>query len=328
MSRPVFVIPHYSVTDQSWAFLMRTLASLVAQTDPDWDAIVVDDGSPAPDRTARLARARALDRARIHVLEKRTNEGPGSARNVGIAWAAERHAPFILYIDADDLAHPDRLRLSRGRLDDPEVGFVYSTYDVVNEDEEPVPLEELTPSVREILDGHACNPINGPDQWRRVAVEKGYTTSTSTVAVRTHLAMAHPYPGTYVSEDSHTWLRILATGTTVAFVDVPLLRRRICSSVKGSTTRQRYGQDFYWIKLHVDLDGFTRALAIARADGRLDDDEEPALRRAFHLRQARTMAREGQEIAATLCHGLAALHAAEPAFDRSDASPELAGAIS
>ena len=111
----------------------------------------------------------------------------------------------------------------------------------------------------------ASNPIEGADQWRRIAVEKGYTTSTSTVALRTHLARAHAFPSTYVSEDSHTWLRVLATGTVVAFVNAALARRRICTSVHGSRTRQRFGEEFYWVKLQVDLDGFTRALAIARA---------------------------------------------------------------
>jgi glycosyltransferase involved in cell wall biosynthesis len=309
MLRPVFVIPHYSQTERSWQFLDRTLASVLDQTDPEWEAVVVDDCSPSGARSRLLDAARAVDPVRIHVVQQERNAGPGSARNAGIAWAHERGAPFVLFLDADDRAHPRRLQLTRDcferRL---EVGFVYSTFEVMDEHEQAVGIDEITPSIREILNGHASNPVEGPDQWLRVALEKGYTTCTSTVSVRTLLASAQPFPCTYVSEDSHTWLRMLATGITIAFVNAPLARRRICSSaVRGSSTRQRFGDNFYWIKLQVDLDGFTRALEIARARGTIDEADAARIRRGFHLRQARTMAGERQELAAAVCNGLAAL---------------------
>lgn len=308
MSRPVFVIPHYSATEHSWDFLHRTLASLLAQTDPDWEAVIVDDCSPSRDASSLLEKARAPDPSRLHIVQKRTNDGPGSSRNAGVGWAAERDAPFILFLDADDTAHPNRLEATREYFQRrPDVAFVYSTFEVIDEHDQVVSLQDVTPSIREILNGHASHPVEGPDQWLRVALDKGYTTHTSTVAVRTHLAAAHPFPSTYVSEDSHTWYRMLAAGTTVGFMNLALTRRRICSSVRGSSTRQRFGDDFYWIKLHVDLDGFTRALSIARTRGAISEEEEIRITRGFHLRQAKTMAGEQQELAAAVCRGLAAV---------------------
>lgn len=311
MSRPVFVIPHYSRTEQSWRFLNRALDSLLAQTDGQWEAVVVDDGSPARDKASLLDQARARDPVRVHVVQADGNAGPGRTRNIGIEWAARRDAPFVLFLDADDMSHPRRLQAAREHFDRPDVGFVYSTFEVINEDDEAVPLQDVTPSIREILNGHASGPVQGPDQWLRVALEKGYTTCTSTVAVRTALARLHPFPHTFVSEDSHTWLRIMATGTTVAFVNLPLSRRRICSSVKGSSTRHRFGENFYWMKLQVDLDGFTRALETARARGTITPDDETGIRHRFHLRQAKTMAGERQELAAAVCRGLASLPSRE-----------------
>ncbi len=329
MSRPVFVIPHFSRTEQSWGFLNRTLASLLEQTDPDWDAVIVDDCSPSSETAYLLGEARAQDPARIHVIQKSTNEGPGSSRNVGVEWAADRDAPFVLFLDADDRAHPNRLRFVRDYFKRrPDVSFIYSTFEVINEHEQPVPVEDLTPSIREILNGHASDPVEGPDQWLRVALEKGYTTCTSTVAVRTYLAAAHPFPHTFVSEDSHTWFRMLAAGTTVGFLNGALTRRRICSSsVKGSSTRQRFGDDFYWIKLQVDLDGFTRALNIARARGTISDDDEVLIRRGFYLRQAKTMAGEQQERAAALCRGLASLTVPETSLRTEPTYAESGAAV-
>ena len=321
--RPVFVIPHYSSAEQSWTFLNRTLTSLLAQTDAEWDAVIVDDGSPALDAVDCLEAARAHDPSRLHVVRQMENKGPGHARNVGVAWATRRGAPFVLFQDADDLAHADRLRATREYFDKrPDVDFVYSTFHVIDERDAPVPLQDVTPSIREILLGHAFDPVDGPDQWLRVALEKGYTTCTSTVAVRTSLVSAHPFPATYVSEDSHTWLRMLAAGTGVGFINLALTRRRICRTVKGSTTRQRFGDDFYWIKLQVDLDGFTRALEAARASGRISEDEGQRARERFHLRQARTMAGEKQELAAAVCRGLASSALREASLARAPALAE------
>jgi glycosyltransferase involved in cell wall biosynthesis len=75
MTRPVFVIPHYSATESSWRFLDRAVSGILEQTDPDWDAIIIDDCSPSSDKTARLRELRARDSERLRVIEKNTNTG-------------------------------------------------------------------------------------------------------------------------------------------------------------------------------------------------------------------------------------------------------------
>ena len=80
------------------------LRSLTWQTVPDWEAIVVDDGSS--DRTA--ARARAIRDARVHVLKLEAQRGRSFARNAAIDLAVGR---FVAIQDADDVSHPRRLEL-------------------------------------------------------------------------------------------------------------------------------------------------------------------------------------------------------------------------
>ena len=93
------VIPAYNAAET----LPETLASLLAQTFTEFEAIVVDDGSR--DRTAE--RALEFRDSRIQVLRV-ANGGVAAARNRGIDVA---QADLIAFLDADDLWEADKLQL-------------------------------------------------------------------------------------------------------------------------------------------------------------------------------------------------------------------------
>lgn len=83
--------------------LAETLDSLLAQTYPHWEALVVNDGST--DRTAAIVAAYAERDERI-VLLAGAGEGVSAARNRGIAAAQGR---LFLFLDADDWIEPHHL---------------------------------------------------------------------------------------------------------------------------------------------------------------------------------------------------------------------------
>lgn len=95
------LIPAYNAA----ATLDEALRSAQAQTLRDIEIVVVDDGSTdaTPDLIARAARADP----RIVPL-RQANAGVAAARNGGIAAA---RASFVAPLDADDLWHPEKLRL-------------------------------------------------------------------------------------------------------------------------------------------------------------------------------------------------------------------------
>lgn len=102
------------------ATIDETLASLLAQTFSDWEAIVVDDGSH--DATAAIALSFAERDARIHTMSQ-PQTGVSAARNTGISLA---RFDWLLFLDADDWLLPTHLdRLTAMLVSDPHLDAVH-----------------------------------------------------------------------------------------------------------------------------------------------------------------------------------------------------------
>ena len=105
--------------------LAAAVASVQAQTEGDWEMLIVDDGST--DGSRRLAEALAAGDARLSVLASSPcggNLGAGAARNAGIAAARGR---FIAFLDADDLWYPEKLARQLAVLRE-GAPFVFAAY--------------------------------------------------------------------------------------------------------------------------------------------------------------------------------------------------------
>ena len=88
-------------------FLPEAIDSVVTQTYPEWELLLVDDGST--DGSSALARDYARGRPdRIRYLEHagHANRGKSTSRNLGIA---EARGELLAFLDADDIFLPDKL---------------------------------------------------------------------------------------------------------------------------------------------------------------------------------------------------------------------------
>ena len=86
--------------------LLTAARSMVEQTWQDWELLVVDDASPAP-QPGVLEAVEALD-PRIRVIRKAVNGGTYRCRNTAMRQA---RGNFVTCLDSDDWAHPQRLEL-------------------------------------------------------------------------------------------------------------------------------------------------------------------------------------------------------------------------
>ena len=101
------------------ATLDAAIASITAQTFPDWELLLIDNAST--DQGSRIARAWADRDPRIRVIEEPT-VGIAHALNAGLKHSA---APLIARMDADDIAHPARLARQVAYLQEhPEIGVL------------------------------------------------------------------------------------------------------------------------------------------------------------------------------------------------------------
>lgn len=187
------IVPLYNKA----SYVLRTLESIAAQTLAYFEVIVVDDGSS--DGSADLA-ARFPDPR--FKLFRQANAGPGAARNRGLR---EASAPYVAFIDADDIWSPHYL-------------------------EENVKMLERFPAAAAVSCGWVEHP-NGTwraDSWNARGIEEGlYAISKETTAERVFAMVGYMNPSTVVAkrdvvrrwggfyenrclygEDATLWLRV------------------------------------------------------------------------------------------------------------------------
>ena len=290
-----FVMPHFADRPQSVDWLEEAIGALHAQTDPNWVLVIVDDASPNAGARDHLVAIGKEHVGKVAVLLQGRHRGAGECRNVGVRWADKRGSRLVLFNDADDISHPRRLEAVRTILRErPEVGFVYSAIEVIDECGLELPRERLIPALQEILESHERSPVEGADGWIRMGTETGYTCVTSTVAVRTSVAVAHPFPDVPFSEDAHTWMRMSADAR-LAFAEAIPTRYRVPQDARGQCSRDRLGAACDQIKVSVDTEGFAEAMTLAIERGRIGREDAPLLWERFFQRLALTMRRGARE---------------------------------
>ncbi len=107
------IIPTYNECENIPLLLPRILDY------PELSVLVVDDGSP--DGTGGLAAAEAQQNARVHLIQRASKQGLGSAYLAGFRYALEQGVDYIFEMDAD-FSHdpcylPDLLHAAQSSYD-------------------------------------------------------------------------------------------------------------------------------------------------------------------------------------------------------------------
>lgn len=195
-------------------FIADTIRSVQAQTYPHWELIIVDDCST--DDTVKCIQALSANDPRIHLIIKSRHSGIADSRNQCLQNA---QGPYIAFLDADDVWHPEKLERQLRFMQEHRIGFSYSSYDCIDEDGKPL--------------GKTVTAVANLDY-------RSYLHNTiigcSTVMIDTTMVGKVTVPDFRTSEDTATWLRLLKNGVIAHAITTPLtsyrVRRKSASSNK------------------------------------------------------------------------------------------------
>lgn len=121
-------------------YLRDTIESVLSQTYPYWEMIIVDDIST--DHTQDIVKqyAEKDKRIRYFVLEERG--GASAARNKAIA---EAKGSYIAFLDADDIWKKEKLENQISFMKEKNIDFSYHHYSLVDEDGTPCRIRRIAP---------------------------------------------------------------------------------------------------------------------------------------------------------------------------------------
>jgi GT2 family glycosyltransferase len=122
-------VPVYNVEAE---LIRKCVASVAAQTHPNWELILYDDGSTNAATLAVLEEFRASD-PRIKVWFSNENRGIATATNAAIGLSS---GSFVAFLDNDDELTPDALaEMAQAIRANPDADLLYSDEDKLDETE-------------------------------------------------------------------------------------------------------------------------------------------------------------------------------------------------
>lgn len=118
------IMPSYN----TGRFIKETIESVLAQSYPTWELIIVDDCST--DDTDDVVSQYLADE-RIRYIKNDTNSGAAVSRNRALR---EAKGKWIAFLDSDDLWEPDKLQKQISFMRDNGYHFSYTNYIEIDEE--------------------------------------------------------------------------------------------------------------------------------------------------------------------------------------------------
>ncbi len=226
--------PRFSVVIPAWnsaATLARAIDSVLAQTEPAYEIIVVDDASP--DDVAGVVMRYG---ERVRYLRRDRNAGVSAARNFG---AEQARGDWLAFLDADDWYYPTRLAAHAAWLrEDPALDFLTGDYEYRDPDGRLLGTSLARHEAGRRLLARAAGAerivMEGGDFESFVGDHFGDTHTLSVPRVSFRELGGYPL-GFKVCEDVHFLTRLVARSRRVGVVCHPLAVYLIHG---GSATRR------------------------------------------------------------------------------------------
>jgi len=199
-------IPSYNYA----SYLPETLDSILAQTYPDYEIIVVDDSSKDDSQAIADGYAgRFPNKVKVFTHQERVNKGISATCNLAIE---KSNGEYLAWLGSDDAWYPDKLALQVDELDNhPGIGMTYSYADII--DSKGVKTGELMG--RDMT--HDLLPM---------LVAANYVPHLTVLHRRSCLGKTGHYDETLQYSDWEMWLK-MANFFSFSFIDQPLAKYRV-----------------------------------------------------------------------------------------------------
>ena len=176
------VVPVYKVE----RFLARCVDSILAQTYPRMEVVLVDDGSP--DGCPAICDEYARRDRRVKVIHQQ-NGGLSAARNAGLEVAS---GEYIGFVDSDDHIHPEMYARLYAALSQVGADLAVCNYLLMDDADNLLP-EENSPITNEVLEGRdsIVAPLGTDHNWNWVVAWAKLYHRSLLVDVRFPLGKLH-----------------------------------------------------------------------------------------------------------------------------------------
>lgn len=196
-------------------YIAQTIQSVLAQTYPDWEMIIVDDCST--DDSPAIVQEFARTDQRIRYFRQPENCGIACARNVAIGFAVGK---YIAFLDSDDLWKPKKLERQLEFMHGNGAHFCHTACEVIDAE------GNLTGQVRHVPETVAYQQLlkGNPIACLTVLIDREYFADIEMPQI--------PH------EDYAAWLNLLKTGETAYGLDEVLAQYRLVGDSASADKRR------------------------------------------------------------------------------------------
>ena len=132
----VIIMPLYN----GEAYVAEAITSVLSQTYPHWELLIVDDGST--DDSYGIAQRYAKEDARIKLFKMPRNSGAAEARNLATQKAT---GEYIAFLDSDDIWLAEKLQAQIDLMEKEQVRLCYASYDAIDQEGKKVGFYKAKP---------------------------------------------------------------------------------------------------------------------------------------------------------------------------------------
>lgn len=183
------IMPAYNAAP----YIETAIRSVMGQTFPDWELIVIDDCSR--DSTVDIVERLVKEDSRITLLRNEVNMGVSKTRNRGLDLA---RGSYVALLDSDDVWHPEKLEAQLARLKQTGADVGYCSYAIVNAEGKKAKADYIVP---ERVTFHELLREN--------------VIGCSTVMLTSAVARNYRFESGFYHEDYVLWLRLLQDGCRI-----------------------------------------------------------------------------------------------------------------